>query len=282
MGLGVNINKQVGARYSGPLDELGNVDNCALGVAPYKRLTFLYDDYLVLVVRVDDLEERYFYADYNGNIVEADVLAWLGASEGVVKKAANQLQDSNEAYQNTLADMPAITISNVFQSNGLYYDGSNSWLRINDYAAIQITEPPYSAYSNAIAYGVGEAIYSKCLNSHINAQYFLAHYEHRIELWHKNINFEINNAWTELAINKIMTTWRDKNANGFLTHTLLNEYTHTLGVTLTNRPNVTIGARSNAVDCSSVSVWLDGNIKTVLLFSSNEYLKYNDFVNQGL
>lgn len=118
--------------YIGPLDELENASNCVLGIAPYKRLTYLYDDYLVLVVRVDDLEERYSYADKNGNIKDSELLTWLGASEGVVKKVSNQLNFSNPAYQNTLANMPAITVSNVFQSDGLYFDGSNDFFEVDD------------------------------------------------------------------------------------------------------------------------------------------------------
>ena len=281
LGYGLNINKQISTGYFGPLDRLGNVGNCILGIAPYKRLTKLYDDWLVLVVRVNDLEESYFYPDGNGNIDNAEIITWLAGSNGVVKQVANQTKTSNSAYQNTLTSMPRIVNSGVFDSDGPYYDG-NDRLKMDDYAEIQILNPPYSLYANVIGSTVPEAIFSKTLNSHTNAQIYLAHLNADLIWWHEGIEFRDSSKFTVGSSNNIIGTWESKNADGFKIRTNLSEYTKTLNTTLTNQPNINIAALSNTTDNSNAGTYLTGNIKTTLLFNTDEYDKYDDFVTQGL
>lgn len=273
LGLGVNINKQVGARYSGPLDELGNVDNCVLGVAPYKRLTYLYDDYLVLVVRVDDLEERYFYADYNGNIVESEVLTWLGSSEGVVKKVANQVESSNEAYQNTLSDMPAITVSNVFQSTGIYYDGINDWSIIDDYSELQITSQPLSIYANVSNVDDTGYIFSRNDSSVANMQY--GYFYNSVNI-HSVIEGSIRADIARTVDLKLITTYA---SNQVKIKDGINEDINAFSSALTNRSNTQIACRIEGVN---PFFFADMNLKTLLLFNADEYSKYDDFVTRGL
>ena len=270
----INIDSQFKKSYS--LDLLGIKNNCVLGISPYKRLTREYDDWLVLVVRVDDLEESYFYPDENGNIDSSEIIIWLAGSNGVVKKVSNQVKTAYPSYQNTLASMPRIVNSGVFDSDGLYYDNNDDSLKMDDYSEIQILNPVYSLYVNAKTVGLSGVLFSKTLDHYNNAQIFLSHWEHRAIWWHNWIELVKENALIEGSENRILGVWKNKEANGYKTKTNLLEYTNTLNTTLTNRENIRMGM------VEGVGIYLNGNIKTVLMFDLDAYDDYDDFVRLGL
>ena len=266
-----------------PLDLLDIKNNCVLGISPYKRLTREYDDWLVYVVRVNDLEESYFYHDESGNINSSEINTWLAGSNGVVKKIANPLKYSNPAYQNTLSDMPRIVNSGTFDSDGPYYDGVDDNLKIDDYTELgEITEPPYSLYVDVVGGSGVDSIFTITLDSHDNSQIYLAHWAHRLSWWHNGIDLTNSNVFVVGATNKILGTWANKAGNGLKVRTSISEYVRTLDTTLPDRPNINLGARSDSVDGLTVTSFFTGNIKTALLFNTDEYDKYDDLVNLGL
>jgi hypothetical protein len=272
------ISALMGAKFEGPLDRIGNVSNCVLGISPYKRLTKNYDDYLVLVVRVDDLEEKYFYADSNGNINDVALDNWLGSSSGAVKKVANQVKTDNEAYQNTLANSPLISSSGTFESNGLLFDGTNDVLAIDDYSELEITTPIISIFVNVTNAGSKNYYYvSRNLDDYTNIQYALKYYSTYSEIMLQGVTrsnlTDANNS------QKIIVTWAGTGSNELKMKTETNSSTGTYAGSLTNRTNTQIGARKNS---SAYSGFFQGNIKNVLIFNTDEYDNYSNLVNQGL
>jgi hypothetical protein len=277
------ISALMGAKFEGSLDKIGNVSSCVLAYAPYKRLTKNYNDYLVLVVRVDDLEEKYFYADSNGDIDSTSVDGWLGSSSGAVKKVANQVKVSNEAYQNTLTNMPLISSSGTFESKGLLYDNTNDYLIVDDYSEIDIQDPLLSLYVN----------YEK-INSHtgmVFSKNYLNFTATQYGLYTASdgrLKFMLNGGPRVLVNDglggeeiKAIATWRGTGTDEVILVVNDVEDDQLYASSLTSRQNNTIGADQDGGGGGYLD-FFNGNIKTVLIFSSDEYGNYSKFVSEGL
>ena len=134
--------------FKGIFDSLGIADNAKFIFSPYKRLTKNYKGNLVKVKRTSDSAESWFGYDSNGDLDTVSLLAWVGASDGLVMEVANQYNDSYNASQSDTDKMPKIVSGGVLESSGLLFDGIDDYLEITDYSDIQITSSPLSVYVN--------------------------------------------------------------------------------------------------------------------------------------
>lgn len=275
LGLGLEISKFNKPLKNYILDELGNVNNCVLGVSLYK-LTNRYKSYCLRVRRSSDDDE--LDIGFLNGFIDINLLeSFCSGTNGFTSIWYNQSQSIGvqNALQTTNGSQPQIVSSGSLLTNGLKFDGTDDYFDITDYAAIQILDPELSIYSNVYQSPLTTGyVYCKNYDSAENST-------HR-RYTYSGDNFALG-AYTfskslNSGTNKSLAIWRDKEIGGRIIINNAGEDSKTADTTLTNYQFVTIGARSN--DASGTrSTFISGNIKTLLLFNSNEYNNYTQLAN---
>lgn len=268
------------SNYRGILDTLGIVNNAVYTFSPLIRLTGTYKGNKLLLKRISDNTTDYIHtSDYDslGAINSTEIATWSQNGDVIVDEVYSEVQGA-KAYQTVDGNKPKIVESGVFLSNGLKFDGSNDIMAVDDYSAIQITNPPFSIYKNIYPtisnYGY---VLSKNTNSFDNLQFGIRVYNSYINLYMQGNMTEYNTVqFINNANNKYIVNWQDKNTDGVKGKIAENTNNGTANITLTNRPNLSIGARSEGV------FYYKGYIKTILIFNSDEYANYTNFVNSGI
>lgn len=271
--------------YTGILDTLNNVSDCQYTFSPYKRLTGSYSGDMIDIKRTsDNATDTITTSDYDssGDINSSEIQTWSQGGDVLVTRVYSEV-NSSSAYQTTDdANKPKIVEGGSFLSDGLKFDGTNDCLEIIDYAEIQITEPPLTTYTNNTV--SNQITYVFCKNNDTFTNITFAYLVSNAgggslrQIIDSNTITEISSSGTTKSI----CTWRDKNASGALQKVDSTEDTGTQADSLTNYPNINIGCRSDAVDNSTKAGFYLGNIKTILIFNSDEYANYAALVAAGI
>jgi hypothetical protein len=254
--------------YSGILDDLNIKAAAVLGFA-YERLTVDYTGYCVKVSRSSDYAEQDFGFDENGNIDSAAIETWVGAgNEGYVSTWYNQRKIGSDATQSNVSFKPIIVSSGVFESSGLLFDGTGDFLTMTKYSEINITTLPVTIYTNItnpsiqfdVVFWIGNTGNSAQLTIYVNSTLY---------------GMFINNGEKVTAIqpsttgnNKLIFTWAGTGTNQAYSTDGTNSETTTKNASITEQVTVYIGRRGDGTKFS-------GNIKTLVMFNTDEYSKYS-------
>lgn len=275
LGLGITANKYKNNKYIGPLDKTKNYDNLVLGFSLY-RLAYDYEGFCLQVRRASDDSTLDIGFDDSGYIDIDLIESFCTGTDGFVSTWYNQgsFEDVENAIQGTNALQPKIISNGDILANGLYF--YDDYLEITDYNSLQILNPPLSIYS------------STYVTSHNTGFIFAKNYDlsnATMRLYHSSsgaIYALLDSTFISTTIGntaKIICNWESTAANKFKIKGEIDENTTTKTGTLTNYTDNVIGARQNG---ASKSTYLRGYISTLLMFNSNEYDNYSDFVNLGL
>lgn len=262
--------------YKGPLDEMKNTENCVFTFSPYKRLTGEYKDELTRVYRIDSSDAKYFGANRNGEIEQSEIMSWLNGSIGIVDWICNERKTNNPSTQSNLNYCPQISNGSNFHNNGLKFDGNNDYMSVDDYLEIQLQNNPlsyYCNYYNNSSYSGYLFIKSETDNA-FTIQYCLQTITTSCRVF---VNGDMGRIITtsdhnQIGSNKTMVCWQGIGANEFKIKSSVNTGQNIVNGTLTNKPNFNIGGYST-------SNFADANIKSLLIFKSDEYSNYNNFAN---
>jgi surface protein len=271
-----------GAEFSGILDILDNKENCVYDFVPYKRITNTYVGNKLYIERLSDNTKDYIHTsdfDSNGDINSSEITTWANGGDVVLLNNYSELQGVNGiTYQSNNTKAPKIVVSGVWQSNGPKFDGVNDIMSIDDYSSIQFTTHPITLYTNyyPIITGFGYAI-CKNLNNFETIQFATRFHDNLIDTYLEGNTTAYNEVdFTNNAQNNYICSWKGTGSNEIVGKTAIDEGFGTANITLTNRPNFTIGARSEGI------YFYEGHIKSILIFKSDEYSNYTNFVNAGI
>jgi hypothetical protein len=268
-----NYNKRFYFKSGLSLDIYKN--NLVLGLSYYKLLTS-YTRYCVRVRRNSDNAEHDF--GFVSNYIDiVSILAFCNGASGYVSIWYNQYSLGNNAIQSTSGNQPRIVNSGVFDANGLYFDYAllNN-LRIIDYTAIDIVNNPLSIYVNHVPEGAVSTYYLfyKGLSDSSTIHYsVLKSSTPALAFTYGGLITVANVTSYTSIVNKALFNWTSKSENGLTGKNNESTNSGTLSISLTTRPNVFIGCRSNSVDGSTTSTYMKGNIKTMCIFNYN--VNYN-------
>ena len=269
LGLGLSSNRSNAIKKM-PLDSYK--DNLVLGFSYYKLLSS-YKGNCVRVRRSSDNSEQDFgfvnnYIDYTG------ILSFCNGGSGYVTTWYNQYANGNNAVQTSSGNQPSVVVSGVFQANGLNFVSTNSnYFKISDYSAVQITTPQLAIYCNAYHNSTVTGWYlSKNINSFATCQY-------GIYIEASTIALALEGAGRLAPLisgtknYKTLYNWTSKDTNGLQCNVNNTTAAVTFSTDLTNRSNISLGARSNSVDMSTLSYFVDASIKTIII--SNQAIDYS-------
>jgi hypothetical protein len=265
---------ETGKTYSGILDTLGNVDNCVMGFSLY-RLTSQYEGYCLRVVRASDSQT--LDIGFVDGYIDIDSLeTFCAGTDGYVDIWYNQSQSSSitNALQTTPGYRPKIVNSGSFLINGLKFDGSDDIMNVVSYPAIDITNSPLTTYLNYYNNNAHSGFYfAKYIGSSaFNIQYCLQSITSSCRIFmNGSFGRVITTAGHNVTgLNKTMTAWQGTGTNEFKIKSLTGLGQNTINGTLTSYNTFNIGGWSTN--------FADANIKTLLIFNSDEYSKYDQLV----
>lgn len=228
------------------------------------------------VTRSSDLETlEVGFVD--GFVDQASILSFCGNDTGYWEWC-NQAQvvGATHALNSTVAARPIICAGGVLNSDGLYFNGSNSRLTIVPYTEINLVEPVLAMYTNykpsqtaASAY-----IFARNTDSSANVQYSSlvtsnksSSYMQGVEPTGIGISISAGNSYQDKLV------WVQKSGTGFKNYLYEGENYYsssaTVSSTLTARNNLNIGCRSASSDNSTGAVWFYGYLKTLMVLSSD-------------
>lgn len=262
--------------FQGVLD--GNT-NCVYTFCPFTRLKSSYTDELIQVQDTTTDETRYFGYDVDGNLETSEILSWLNGNDGAVIWVANQVKTANPTYQSTVGYAPKIAISGAIQTDGLKFDGTDDFMKADDYSEIQITSRPMSIYFDYTRGSLNSYILSKNLDSAGNMQYGI--YDANDGNFQFFLEGENRVITAYSSTNKVMCLYHSEfDYPNIVTSSNANIATSTFTSSLTNRSQFRIGCRDNTGDTNSH--FNNGYIKTVLIFN-NAYRNYYYYLsNSGI
>lgn len=261
-------NKILLLKGKGKLDKYKN--SLVMGFSYYKLLSS-YKGYCVRVRRSSDNTIQDF-GFKNGYIDYEAILAFVDGGSGYVAEWLNQYASGNNAVQTANSNQPLIVDSGIFKHEGIYFDGSNYYLRILNYSALELINEPLGLYLNTyptLLSNTGYVFY-RGLSSSSNIHYSI------LKTSAPAFTFAYNNLVTVSGTtsvinntNKVLYNWFNKSANGFISYSGANVSNGTIGISLTNNTNTYIGCRSNSIDGELVATFYIGNVKTVCIFNNN-------------
>jgi hypothetical protein len=245
-------------------------ESCVLFFS-YFQISGKYRGKCCRIIRGSDYTTKdiYFVAGY---IDYKAVESFCSGTTGKVTIKYNQskVSGAQNAIQTTYNNMPIIYESGAFVVDGFKFVAADSeYISVVDYAGIQIINPILSIYSNY--YNITNHngyIIAKNIDSSANMQYSLQNYFDKCRFIEEgNVITSVDHLST--GNNKTIITWDSKSINGFYQRSNANISQTTLNKTFTNRNIITLGARGNYDN------YYDGNIKTIAIFNSNQYINYS-------
>lgn len=260
-GLGLGLNKsKVNRRYG--LDLLLGVYNSCVLWFSYYRISYKYNGFCCRIVRESDLNEVDI-GFVNGYIDYASIETFCNGTTGRVKILYNQSYSLNKknAIQTTLNNMPIIYESGAFLSDGLK-SGLNTSMNVQDYAEIQIINPPFSYYLNHLS---STLVDGNTINKGIDPT------QTQLYNWifyaggFKSVMLYIENEFLTQKCSyndKVLFNWQDKNLNGLKSISSQGNSSRTLNIIVNNYNDFNI-------------LMTDGNTKTIAIFNSNQYDNYS-------
>ena len=249
----------------------GAVDSCVAFFSLY-RSTKYFKGQCVEVMRGSDYATAWF--GYKGSLGYIDYIAialFCAGTTGKVREWVNGsvLAGVQNAIQPNYAKMPIIYESGAFNVDGLRFVSANSVkLAITDYAAVKIATSPYSIYQN---------FYTP--SAHVGFIFVRnGRYDTRID----NLSY-ISRVKTTILSSfapsypstiKSVNNWQGTEANQVKSNVNGTIITSTCSeVVETDSVDFTVGARA-------VSYYFTGNIKSIIIWNSNQYDNYTQLASK--
>jgi hypothetical protein len=213
----------------------------------------------------------------DGFVDQASILAFCGNDTGYWEWC-NQAQvvGATHALNSTVASRPVICDGGVFNSDGLYFNGSSNRLTIVPYTEINLVEPIIAMYTNYIPSQTAASayIFARNSDSSANVQYSslvtankASSYMQGTEPTGIGISISVDNSYQDKLV------WLQKSGSGFKNYLYQGENYYnasaTVASTLTARNNLNIGCRSASTDNTSGAVWFYGYLKTLIVLNSD-------------
>jgi hypothetical protein len=274
-GLSLDSYKYSG-EFNGLLDELGIAENAVFIFSPYKRIVKSYTGNAVQIRRTSDYTYRDFGFDHNGDLKINEMLAWVGTgNDGLARIVYNQANPNYNAEQLTTSNEPKIISNGVFLSDGLLFDDSNDYMEVSNYSEMEIATQPLSIYSTQkVTAGTFGVVFSKsdnafnvCFGNYVNTN--------------TSVGMYLNNGF----YGPISITQQDNVMNVYANNEVINK---------SGTDYKTTGYSSDVNSCDRIIVagrvysggpvsnLFGGNIKTIIIFNSNEYNNYENLVTGGI
>jgi hypothetical protein len=269
------------------LDDIGISDNIVLIFSPYEKLVNSYTGKLLTVKRTSDNATQDFYPQASDNkLSQSAVESFVGASDGLVTSVGNQAKPTYPIYQNTDASCPKIVVSGSYQPDGLLFDGSDDFFKIDEYSEIEMTSRPIGVWANFKGSTVSGDIFAKNEWGAATTTYGL-----KIN-WGNGTIYSILggnirhttpviHSFTE--VNKAALGWYSGGANDGIVSLRCND---SLGVGVTpftssfsDRPNVRIGCR---VDQFGEASFIGTYMKSVLIANIELYSYYSQLAAKDI
>jgi len=268
--------------YKGILDILKNVNNCKYDFSPYKRLTNTYKGNKLYIKRTSDSASNYIHTsdyDRNGNINSSEIAAWANGGDVLLHDCYSETS-GEKAYQSDVNKAPKIVVSGVFQNDGVKFNGVNNYMKVIDYAAIQIINPSLSVYLNFYPKNISNRfIFAK---NEISNPVQYGVWGHATADTSAYLDGSSKASLPALQIKqyKLIYEWKNTLSGGLRIKDNYNNINSTsLNTILTNKNKICIGGWFTNNSPETVGLLFNGNIKTLLIFNSNEYDNYNNLSN---
>lgn len=274
------FNYSSGQTYTGILDTLNNVSDCKFDFSPYKRLTGTYTGNKIYIERLsDNAKDTITTSDYdsNGDINSSEITTWAGGGDVVLLDCYSETQSGKKAYQTDNTKAPKIVVGGVWQSDGSMFDG-NDYMVIDKYSALNITNYPITIYVNRLSTTSDGYLFFVNDEAFTPNQFGVRNTNGTNHRFYLGGNEVINT--TVSTTDKIINTWSGEGANEVLHEDSSDTANGTKSGSLPEYPNVTIGARHNTG--ITYSHYLNANIKSILIFNTNEYSNYAALVSAGI
>lgn len=256
--------------YEGILDTLDIVGNCVLGFA-LKRLTGNYEGYCMKVQRTSDYAEQDFGFDENGDLDSSAIESFCGAGDGLVTTWYNQLSIGNDAYQTSASYKPKIVQSGSFLNDGLNFDGTNDYFTIDNYNEINSSTYPFTWYCTFKSIDTT----TRYIFCKFGIQYSFRQTSKISIILDGSAKASVSNDIGN--INNVISNWNGYNSNEVSIKNDTDEDDGIMSTQLTKLDReIYIGSYYQT------SNNFLGNIKTFLIFNSNEYDNYSNFVDGGI
>lgn len=263
------------------LDELGISDNAVFVFSPYKKLISSYNGYAVEVRRSSDDAYMNFGFDKWGNLEKTKLLNWIGSgNNGYVRTVYNQAKPSNNISQATANGQPMIVDSGVFLEDGLDFDGSFDFMGCAKYDEMSITDHPLTMFAQFKVAAANTGYLLGINTDSSNTQYSMyTTTVPQVINWKLSPSVVVNSDYSPGVIENVMGVYKDGGTNAQISKSNSDEDTGNYSSILTEYNFVNIGCRSTNSTNTSHSAYLDGNIKTIIIFNSNEYDNYSNLVS---
>lgn len=265
--------------FQGVLDSLGISENAVYVFSPFKNILSGYTGNAVKVQRTSDNESEWFRYKSNGDLDTASILKFCGSSDGLIEEVVNLFNTSYNAKQTTVAYKPKIVESGVLNTNGIHFDGSDDFMNIEKYSDINILDHPLSIFAQGIT-SIASTGYYIVLNTDGSDSTYGLYTTTSPQV----INFKLNTSYitvpyTANVQENIMCAYEDGGTDAQKLVSNSDSSDTDFSSTLNEHSFLNIGCRSTAVDNSTHSYFFNGYMKTIIIFKTSEYSKYNNLVN---
>lgn len=256
--------------YRGILDDTYNYQNCAFAYSPYYRLSGKFKDELCKVKNTVSGDIRWFGYGKDGSLEKNEIKKFLNGSKGIAKTVNNQIFDGTNynINQNTDSLCPVICDSNVFNDDGLYFDGVDDHLVCPTHNVP--TNQPTSIYCSFKSINNNiEYIFAK--NDTTNVVDFAFIQVLGTRLYYKTNTHSLNAQQGGVGKHTAIAYY-----NNNLKKLKYDEFVVSVGytTTITDNSNFIIGGYWNGTGINNP---FGGYVKSILIFNSNEYDNYNRF-----
>jgi len=272
LGLGLELPKMIdGSSSLGIIDRLGGIvaSGFVLGFS-YHLLTRDYKGYCLRVRRASD-DDVLDIGFVNGYIDYVAIATFCAGTNGFVAIRYNQYSAGNDAVQVVLASQPKIYDSVTgFIDDGIELDGTDDYLTVVDYVAMQITSPVLNIYMNRKSIDADTRYIFAKNEFTTTVTYALIQTVTRYAL--KVDTTLIYSDVYAFTTNKILAAWNGTGVNESLVEVDGSIIRSTLNPSPSNLTKIVIGARNGPGDVPTS--FANGNIKTIIVFNTN---RENDY-----
>lgn len=257
-----------------------NIITGAVGAYGITRLNYAYNEAAIRVRRSNDNAE--LDVGFSNSGIDLSTLTnFVGNNSAFIKTWYDQSGNNNNAIQ-TNSDNQLLLINNGILEELSYFDGSNYHLEVANSTSLDITTAPMCVSAVIKPNNTSGYIISKSLESLATVQYGFLHDTSTLQsavrvvlngtaVCDSGVNTVPNNVYSHVAF-----TWDGTNVKLYVNNIL--KITAPYSGTLTSRPYINIGCRSNNATNTVKTSFYKGYTDSLFVFNtiSDVYKLYLD------